>query len=355
MGRSINREVRVLPIDRVAHTAADIDHLREEFEMMTRDAVPLIWSSNDIQTLINSWIEDMEKQRCLFSGWQREFDTIDGDGDRKLTWKECKAKGMLEKTFKLADADGNGYIDLAEYEAWFTLYGDADCEKTVGGKPQAKLITRAWQRLFKLLRESAEIVGDEIHAILDILTSYNFAMGAPQKLSTDEMDAVENFLKVVTNHPDITGYPGQPAPTATATRFDFLRNDTAGVNKGRSLSANWWENNLRTVVADALIARGITNDPITHTFVREGRRCLPPSATPNDGEPPVQDTCSVETKAGKCNKKDGCNWEDDACKVDRVFCFGASRTELECAEKCSGWTWGSVLTSVNFVVIAAVV
>ena len=121
MGRSINREVRVLPIDRVAHTAADIDHLREEFEMMTRDAVPLIWSSNDIQTLINSWIEDMEKQRCLFSGWQREFDTIDGDGDRKLTWKECKAKGMLEKTFKLADADGNGYIDLAEYEAWFTV------------------------------------------------------------------------------------------------------------------------------------------------------------------------------------------------------------------------------------------
>lgn len=290
MGRSINREVRVLPIDRVAHTAADIDHLREEFEMMTRDAVPLIWSSNDIQTLINSWIEDMEKQRCLFS-----------------------------------------------------LDGDDDCEKTVGGKPQAKLITRAWQRLFKLLRESAEIVGDEIHAILDILTSYNFAMGAPQKLSTDEMDAVENFLKVVTNHPDITGYPGQPAPTATATRFDFLRNDTAGVNKGRSLSANWWENNLRTVVADALIARGITNDPITHTFVREGRRCLPPSATPNDGEPPVQDTCSVETKAGKCNKKGGCNWEDDACKVDRAFCFGASRTEQECGEKCSGWTWGSVL------------
>ena len=64
---------------------------------------------------------DAEALLAKVPGWQREFDTIDGDGDRKLTWKECKAKGMLEKTFKLADADGNGYIDLAEYEAWFTV------------------------------------------------------------------------------------------------------------------------------------------------------------------------------------------------------------------------------------------
>jgi hypothetical protein len=263
MGKGINREVRVLPIDRLNHTAAHIDHLTAELEMMIKEAVPLVWSSNDIQTLINSWIEDMEKQRC-----------IDPTGKLKK-----KATCLVEGT--------------------------------IGGVEAAKAITKAWQRLFNLLRTKAEIVGDEIHAILDILTSYNFALGEPQKLQDDEMDAVTDFLLVVTNHQNITGSTWKAAPNRTATHFSFLRNDIPNVNKGTPLTAIHWKTELREIVADTLIKRGITNDRVCETFVREAKRCLPPPG-------PLE--------------------EDDTV----TKCFSHTMTETTCADQCPGWSWGSI-------------
>lgn len=95
MGKGIDREIRVLPIDRVKHTAADIDHLREELEMMIDDAVPLVWSSNDIQTLINSWIEDMEKQRCT-NEFADSKDCLAGKTVGGGKTSHCNHKGMAE-------------------------------------------------------------------------------------------------------------------------------------------------------------------------------------------------------------------------------------------------------------------
>lgn len=91
----------MIPIDRVKHTATEVNNLRDELQAMIKGAVPLVWSTNDIQTLINAYIEDMDKA-------------------------SAKDKGD-------------------------------------------KALIRAWQELFSLLSSSAEIVGDEIHAILDIL------------------------------------------------------------------------------------------------------------------------------------------------------------------------------------------
>jgi hypothetical protein len=57
---AFNSEVRVLPIARSGRTAGDIERLRQELEIMKMDRVPLIWSASDIQTLINSFFEDLE-------------------------------------------------------------------------------------------------------------------------------------------------------------------------------------------------------------------------------------------------------------------------------------------------------
>ena len=99
---------------------------------LKENAVPLVWSTNDIQTLINAFVEDMEDFRS-----------------RKLSEEE------------------------------------------------GERIVVAWQSLYTFMRKHAEIIGDEIHAILDILTTYNFALGDDTMLHVDEMDAVEDFLLLV--------------------------------------------------------------------------------------------------------------------------------------------------------------
>ena len=125
MHMNFEKECRLLPIDRVKHTAADIRHLREEMETMIEARVPLVWSAGDMQTLVNSYIEDMEQER----------------GDTKK------------------------------------------CEE--------------WQRLFTLLRTKAEILADEVHAILDVLTSYNFAMGKREQLHQDEMVITSHTISIL--------------------------------------------------------------------------------------------------------------------------------------------------------------
>ena len=117
---AVRREVRVIPIDRVKHSATEVNSLRDELLAMIRDAVPLVWSTSDIQTLINAYIEDMD---CL--------------------------SGTRNCPMKLSNDDSEG----------------------------GKLI-HAWQELFSLLRSSAEIVGDEIHAILVMLRSIRACMSA---------------------------------------------------------------------------------------------------------------------------------------------------------------------------------
>lgn len=106
---SFGTELRVLPIARIKRKAEDLDRLREEMETMMELRVPLVWSASDIQTLINSYIEHMEG-----SG---------GKSQSAATIKESAAT------------------------------------------------TVAWQKLFGFLRKRANIIGDEIHAILDILTT----------------------------------------------------------------------------------------------------------------------------------------------------------------------------------------
>ncbi|CAK9251054.1 unnamed protein product [Sphagnum jensenii] len=136
-GKGYHMEIRAIPIDRVIWTAHKVDSLREEMSRMIEQRIPLIWSSTDIQTLVNSYLESLK--------------TI-----RQLPVEEGKE------------------------------------------------LVKAWQKLFQLMRSSAEIIGDEIHAILDILTSYNFSLGAPKSISADEMDAVIDFIKVVLMQPDLS-------------------------------------------------------------------------------------------------------------------------------------------------------
>ena len=114
------------------HSAVEITALQKEMEIMKENAVPLVWSTNDIQTLINAFVEDMEDFRS-----------------RKLSEEE------------------------------------------------GERIVVAWQSLYTFMRKHTEIIGDEIHAILDILTTYNFALGDDTMLHVDEMDAVEDFLLLV--------------------------------------------------------------------------------------------------------------------------------------------------------------
>ena len=85
------------------HTAGDVRSLSKELVLMTREKIPLIWSTSDVQTLVNSFIEDMY--------------TL-SDPDSELSW---------EHDFDLFDA---------------------------------------WRDLFSTLRLYGEILGDEIHAIM---------------------------------------------------------------------------------------------------------------------------------------------------------------------------------------------
>ena len=206
---AFNGEVRVIPIDRITkpeRSEADIDRLRRELETMKEERIALIWSAGDIQTLINSYIEHMEKRRA--SG-------------------------------------------------------------TTDGEP----ITRAWQRLFAFLRRNANIIGDEIHAILDILTSYNFALGKREQLLADEMDAVADLLDVITN----------PELEENAENFVLDQVKLFGSRKGIDppsscrgceicpcpFTESLFIEHVRPLIVDKLIARGITNDPAAKEYVNQ--------------------------------------------------------------------------------------
>ncbi|CAK9251046.1 unnamed protein product, partial [Sphagnum jensenii] len=177
-GKGYHMEVRVIPIDRGLWTDGKVDSLRDEMSLMIEQRIPLIWSSTDIQTLINSFIESMKEIHLL---------------------TKVEALGLI----------------------------------------------RSWQTLFQLMRSAGEIIGDEIHAILDILTSYNFSLGDPQSISIDEMDAVIDFIKVVL---------GQPGLNVKKT-FPFLRAD------GKPLNEDFFNQELKPKIIESLIKKGIINDP----------------------------------------------------------------------------------------------
>lgn len=185
IGKIYNGEIRVIPIDRIERSAEKIDRLTNEFQVMITQKVSLLWSSTDIQTLINSFLEDMEM---------------------------LKTKGNKDDNYKKI---------------------------------------KSWQRLFNLLRSSAKIIGDEIHAILDILTSYNFTIGSPKSVSIDEMSAVADFFSVVATH-----------PTAQQIRLPLKG------NKGTiPLTDEHFTNIVVPEIIDTLIKRGITNDARSRELV----------------------------------------------------------------------------------------
>lgn len=112
-------------------------------------------------------------------------------------------------------------------------------------KPSENMMkVRAWAKLFTFLSTSSVIVGDEIHAILDILTSYSFSEGTPQPMSADEMDASADFIQVAMTHPAVVNkvsMPSRPAPVP--------------------LTEQYFATELAPKIIETLIQRGITNDP----------------------------------------------------------------------------------------------
>lgn len=178
MGQISRMEIRTIPIEREAWNKEKIEALKDELVLMMEQRIPLVWSSTDIQTLINSYIESLE--------------------------------GIGEPP---------GSDDLEEIAAW--------------------------QHLFHLMRSSAEILGDEIHAILDILTSYNFSLGTSQQLPKDEMDAVSDFIQVIATHPEIMNKVSLP----------FFKGGEI------PLTEEYFNKVLAPKIISTLIERGITNDP----------------------------------------------------------------------------------------------
>ena len=59
-----------------------------------------------------------------------------------------------------------------------------------------------WQELLSFLMNNGLTVGDEIHAIMDILTAFHLTLGASEQLSVDEMDAAAHFLTTATELPE---------------------------------------------------------------------------------------------------------------------------------------------------------
>ena len=218
MEKGTSREIRVIPIDRIDHNANDIDNLRHELEYMVKAEVPLIWSSNDIQTLINSWIEDMEKARCL----------------------RCAESSV----------GSNNPCNIGNWQL-------EKCHSSHTGLTamEAERQGLAWAKLFSFLREKAEIVADEIHVILDILTSYNFAIGDAQPIEPDELDAVCGFVTLVVNHRDIV-YPG----AKYGTKLPFLQKHVWEGWAQQEMTMQRW-NEIKQVLVDTLVDdHGITND-----------------------------------------------------------------------------------------------
>ena len=104
---------------------------------------------------------------------------------------------------------------------------------------------KAWKELFNFLKSSSQIIGDEIHAILDILTSYNFSLGDPKDLEKDEMDALADFIKVIISHPSVVG----------KVRLPFLKD-----SKGVPLTQEHFRKEVGKEVVDTLLVRGVTGD-----------------------------------------------------------------------------------------------
>lgn len=131
MGQAYDREIRVLPITRRQRSGEELRRLTEELRTMTEQRIPLVWSAEDMQTLVNSFTEELEAP-------------------------QEKEKHLEAVT--------------------------------------------AWKELFTFLHTSAVVLGDELHAVLDILTSYHFTLGASQPVSKDEAQAVAQFYGLALSH-----------------------------------------------------------------------------------------------------------------------------------------------------------
>lgn len=184
------KHIRVMSIARMERTAADVNRLHDELVDMMESRSPLVWAATDIQVIINSYVEDM----------------------------------------------------------WRGLHARSDTKE----KRHAYSLGSAWARLFTFLREHAQIIGDEIHAILDILTSYNFSLGDKEQLTTDEMDAVADFMLVMMKH---SGIPDD-------TKLPFYSN-----TKGKTpLTDEHFRTNCTGRMVQALLERGITNGDENKAF-----------------------------------------------------------------------------------------
>lgn len=177
--QGFNMEIRVIPIDRGDWTEERITALHNELIAMKDQRIPLLWSSTDIQTILNSFLES--------------------------------------------------YVEITR-------------QSTVSQKDIA--IIDAWKKLFSFMISSVEIIGDEIHVIMDFLTAYSFSLGTPQSLNINEMDAVADFIKVVFSHPDV------------ANKVSLL-----GKNYGTPFTKEFFDEVLSPKIINTLIDRGIINDP----------------------------------------------------------------------------------------------
>jgi len=119
----------------------------------------------------------------------------------------------------------------------------------------------AWQQLFGFFRSAVVIVGDEIHAILDILTSYNFALGGEEFLHKDEMDAVADFIQVVVD-PD--------RPISRETEFPFMRS-----SRGEPLTESRFKDHVSNQIIEALLERGIIDTTRSRQLLAQRPEVIP--------------------------------------------------------------------------------
>lgn len=133
----------VMPIDRADWTKDRIARYRIELHKNMIEQRPIAWSPTDLQTLINSALE----------------------------------------TFYQADLIQQS-IDIAPSAE---LY--AEREKLSGR-------IQEWQKLIHFIRTKGISLGDEIHAIMDLLTTYHLTLGDPIQVSQDEREAATYFFQV---------------------------------------------------------------------------------------------------------------------------------------------------------------
>ena len=176
--KGIGTGIRTIPIERGIWSAEKISALRQEMESILKERSALVWSASDVQTLINSFVEDM----------------------REIS----------------ATADQSGLARV-----------------------------KAWGELFHFMRDSAEIIGDEIHALLDILTSYNFSVGPKKPMEADELDGAAFFLKLLLTHPDI----------AEKVSFSF-----ATIKGGKPFTEELFRDTLKPKLIDSLLQAGCMDE-----------------------------------------------------------------------------------------------